>query len=239
MLYCKKESTNKPLVIISHGAGNDKYEGSNLALNLALQDYCVICFDADKHGERNDGSAKSVSSHSSFTEIMTSVIKQNANDINALVNHCKKDDRIDQSRIAMLGISMGAMSIFYTLTKNKDIKVAVPIIGSPDFVGLEKYALEANSANKVLSEDEKLGIKYMEEIDPYLYLIESENRPMLIMNGEKDDWVPANFSKRFYDKVKGRYEKNNTQIEFFLSNESHYFSNGMRDHTIKWLNKNL
>lgn len=239
LFYCKKESINKPLVIISHGAGNDKYEGSNLALNLALQGYCVICFDADKHGERDDGSTQNASSHSSFTKIMAHVIKQSSEDIKLLINSCKLDDRVDQSRIALVGISMGAMSTFYTLTKNQDIKVAIPIIGSPDFVGLEKYALEANSANKVLSQDEKIGIKYMKDIDPYLYLIKNENRPMLIMNGEKDDWVPANFSEGFYDKIRQKYEQNNTQLDFFLSDESHYFSNGMRDHTIKWLNENL
>lgn len=239
LFFCEKESINKPLVIIAHGAGNDKYEGSNLALNLAIQGYCVICFDADKHGERDDGSAKNASGYSSFTKIMAHVIKQSSDDISQLINNHQSDDRVDQSRIALVGISMGAMSTFYTLTKNQDIKVAVPIIGSPDFLGLERYTLEANSNSKVLSEDEKVGIKYMKDINPYSYLIENEKRPMLIMNGEKDDWVPAGFSKAFYDEVKKKYELNQTKIDFFLSDESHYFSNDMRDHAIKWLNENL
>ncbi|WP_412767912.1 alpha/beta hydrolase family protein, partial [Vibrio anguillarum] len=104
---------------------------------------------------------------------------------------------------------MGAMSTFYSLTQNQLIKVAVPILGSPDFVGLEKFALQADSVNKILSHDEKLAIRHMAEIDPCLYLIENETRPMLIINGEKDDWVPANFAKDFYEKVKSRYDKNN------------------------------
>lgn len=239
LFYCKKESVNQPLVIICHGWDNDKYEGSNLALNLSLQGYSVICFDADKHGERHDGNAQNFSCHSDFIKRMTGVIKQNSADINTLVDHYQEDIRIDPSRIAVVGISMGAMSTFYSLTKNKHIKVAVPIIGSPDFVGLEKYALEADSVNKILSEDEKLAIKYMAEIDPCLYLIENETRPMLIINGEKDDWVPANFAKGFYEKIKSKYARNNIEIEFILADESHYFSNDMRDHTIKWLNENL
>ncbi|KYN82973.1 hydrolase [Vibrio cidicii] len=239
LLYCKKESVNNPLVIICHGWGNDKYEGSNLALNLALQGYSVICFDADKHGERDDGNAQNVSSHSSFIKRMTGVIKQNSDDINTLIEYYQEDIRIDRSRIAVVGISMGAMSTFYSLTQNQLIKVAVPILGSPDFVGLEKFALEADSVNKILSDDEELAIRHMAEIDPCLYLIENESRPMLIINGEKDDWVPANFAKDFYEKMKSKYDKNNTEIEFNLADESHYFSNDMRDHTIKWLNKNL
>ncbi|WP_188047584.1 alpha/beta hydrolase family protein [Vibrio vulnificus] len=239
LFYCKKESINEPLVIIAHGAGNDKYEGSNLALNLALQGYCVMCFDAFEHGERYDSSAQNTSSHSSFNKSAAHVIKQSSDDIKLLINSYKLDDRVDQSRIALVGISMGAMSTFYTLTKNQDIKVAISILGSPDFVGLEMYTLEDNSTKKVLSQDEKNGIKYMEDIDPYLYLIRNENRPMLIINGEKDDWVPAHFSEGFYKKIRAKYEKNNTQLDFFLYDESHYFSNDMRDHTIKWLNENL
>lgn len=239
LLYCKKESVNNPLVIICHGWSNDKYEGSNLALKLALQGYAVICFDADKHGERDDGNALDVGSHSDFAKTMTGVIKQNSDDINTLIEYYQEDTRIDPSRVAVVGISMGAMSTFYSLTKNERIKVAVPIIGSPDFVGLEKFVLEADSVNKALSDDEKLAIRYMAEIDPYLYLIENESRPMLIINGEKDDWVPASFSKGFYEKMKSKYDKNNTEIEFSLVDESHYFSNDMRDHAIQWLNKNL
>ncbi|MDA0120407.1 alpha/beta hydrolase family protein [Vibrio sp. T11.5] len=239
LLYAQKESVNNPLVIICHGWNNDKYEGSNLALNLALQGYSVICFDADKHGERDDGNAQNVTTHSDFSKRMVGVIKQNSDDIHTLIEHYQEDSRIDPSRIAVVGISMGAMSTFYSLAQNKRIKVAVPVLGSPDFVGLEKFALETDSVKKPLGDDEKLAIQYMADIDPCLYLIENEHRPMLIINGAKDDWVPANFAQNFYEKLKTRYANNNTEIEFKLADESHYFSNHMRDHTIKWLKKNL
>ena len=239
LLYSNKELLKSPLVIICHGWNNDKYEGSNLALNLALQGYSVICFDSDSHGERNDGNAQSMGSHSRFIKRVTQVIKQNANDIDTLIKHYQEDIRIDPSRIALVGISVGAMSTFYSLTQNNQIKVAVPILGSPDFVGLEKFALKADSDNKTFNEDEKLAIRYMKEIDPCLYLLENESRPMLIINGERDDWVPAKFAKDFFETVKSKYDKNNTEIAFNLADESHYFSNDMRDHTICWLNKHL
>ncbi|MCG9552573.1 prolyl oligopeptidase family serine peptidase [Vibrio sp. Isolate31] len=239
LLYSNKEWVKSPLVIICHGWNNDKYEGSNLVLNLALQGYSVICFDSDSHGERNDGNAQSMDSHSRFIKRVTQVIKQNANDIDTLIKHYQEDIRIDPSRIALVGISMGAMSTFYSLTQNNQIKAAVPILGSPDFVGLEMFALEAGSASKVLSDDEKRAIQYMAEIDPYLHLVNNESRAMLLINGRKDDWVPSNFAEKFYKSVRSKYGNANTEIEFYLADESHYFPNDMRDHTIRWLNKHL
>ncbi|WP_435247050.1 alpha/beta hydrolase family protein [Vibrio sp. nBUS_14] len=177
-----------------------------------------------------DSRYKLVTAHSSIIRF-----KAPLNDAQQL----QEDIRIDPSRIALVGISMGALSTFYSLTQNNQIKVAVPILGSPDFVGLEKFALKADSDNKTFNEDEKLAIRYMKEIDPCLYLLENESRPMLIINGERDDWVPAKFAKDFFEKVKSKYDKNNTEIAFNLADESHYFSNDMRDHTICWLNKHL
>src|SRR5690606_9604230 len=136
-----------------------------------------------KPGERDDGKAQNVSSDSRFIKRMTGVIKQNSDDINTLIDHYQEEILIDRSTIAVVGISMGAMSTFYSLTQHQLIKVAVPILGSPDFVGLEKFALQADSVNKILSHDEKLAIRHMAEIDPCLYLIENETRPMLIING--------------------------------------------------------
>ncbi|MGT0149166.1 hypothetical protein ACT691_03500 [Vibrio metschnikovii] len=68
----------------------------------------------DKHGERDDGNAQNISSHSSFIKRMTGIIKQNSDDINTLIDHYHKDIRIDRSRIAVVGISIGAMSTFYS-----------------------------------------------------------------------------------------------------------------------------
>jgi len=204
------------------------------ALKLAFNNFNVVCFDSVLHGERNELQAQEFRNLSFFEE-MKYVIQSNLKDFGKLLAHLKSDERVDDSRVGLVGISLGALSAFYSLSQSSEICAIVSMLGSPNFSGLEQYTSKAMDENG----DSNIPTQVLFEIDPYRKLLKNEIRPMLLINGKNDDWIPSRFSESFYNQIKSRYEGSNLTIELFLSDEGHFVSNEMRERTVSWLQSNL
>ncbi|QNO14268.1 alpha/beta hydrolase [Alkalicella caledoniensis] len=239
MIFYKEDGKKLPLVIICHGFNCDKYTSATMAIKLAEKGFCAITFDSSKHGERYDGFLDNITCDADFGTALYSIIRDTYTDISIIVNGMSNDPRIDTSKIGLTGGSMGAMATYYALTKSRDIKVAVPIIGTPDFVSSLMYGMEKEDECQFASPEEKKVLEFVKELDPYQHLIENENRPLLIINASKDDDVPPQRSIDFYNEIKVRYEKEGIPIEQFIADEFHFMSQEMIDKAVDWFEKYL
>ena len=239
MLFYKADFKKIPLVIIAHGFNNNKYEGSDLAIRLAENGIGAITFDLYKQGQRYDGFLENVTCDAEFGYQIFNILKESYNDIKKLINLFKNDSRIDGNRLGLAGISLGAKLCYYSLANNKDIKVAVPILGSPKFKESLIYSMEKENESDFIDTEEKELLEFVKKMDPYEYLVQNESRELLIINASKDDDVPAKFAIDFYDEIQSKYKENNTAIELFVADEFHYVSNEMKDKTIDWFKKYL
>jgi dienelactone hydrolase len=239
MLFHEEGTVNLPLVIICHGYDNDRFEGASYALKLASEGIASLCFDMAKQGERYDGFIDNITCDADFGKALFTIIEESYDDIETLMEHFSKDDRIDGDRIAISGISHGANLCFYALKKNKRLKASVPILGSPNFTDLITYSMEKESQDQFIDSKEVELLDYIKGLDPYDYLINEEIRPMLVINGEKDDDVPAKFSKEFHQKILLKSKDESSPVELFIADEHHYVSREMIAKAIEWLKNNL
>ncbi|QVK18375.1 alpha/beta hydrolase [Mycoplasmatota bacterium] len=239
LLYYLENSKNCPLVIMGHGFNNDKYEGSDIAIKLASKEVCVLSFDLYKQGERYDGFLDKVKSDAEFGYTLFNIIKKSNEDLLKLIDFFKQDDKVDASKIGMLGFSLGANLCFYSFANNKDLKFAVPILGSPDFTNLLIYSMEKENESDFKTQEEIKLLEFIKGIDPYDNLVQNENRHLFIINGTKDDDVPSRFSENFYQEIKKRYDLNDSKVELLITDDNHYVSNEMKDNAIEWIINNI
>jgi dienelactone hydrolase len=239
MLFYEEGAVNLPLVIIGHGYDNDMYEGTSYALKLANEGIAALCFTMAKQGERYDGFMDNITCDADFGKALFTIIEESYDDLETLMDHFSKDERIDGDRIAISGLSHGANLCYYALKKNKRLKAAVPILGSPNFTELIIYSMDKESQEQFTDSKEIELLDYIKALDPYDYLINDEKRPMLLINGEKDDNIPAKFSKEFHQKVTLNSKNGASPVELFIADEFHYVSREMIERAIEWFRNKL
>lgn len=110
--------------------------GSNVALQLVQKGFNVLTYDLSEHGDRYSGFMEQVESDSDMGMAMLRFIE-----------HFRKHPLVSSNKIGLISFSLGAMLTYYALTKNKEIKAAVPMIGTPNFDQTMIYGMEKKSVD--------------------------------------------------------------------------------------------
>jgi uncharacterized protein len=238
--YTKAEGTTKrPLVIYSHGFNCNQYSGASLALQLAQKGVSVVTYDLSEHGARYNGFMERIESDTDIGNSIFRILESSYSDLETLIEHFSEDPRIDASRIGITGGSLGAKICYYALTRNRSVKVAVPIIGSPNFVEQIIYSMEKENEQQFETPAELALLETAKRLDPLESLVATENRPLLMINASKDDDVPYRYAEGLYERLKERYEQSRTPLEFYVAEEFHFFSDEMIERAIGWFEKYL
>lgn len=227
LLFYEESSENNPLVLIIHGFGNDKYEGTKVAIRLSQKGFSVICMDIDKHGERYDGYMEKVDSDASFGKALFTILENTYDDICKLLIGIRNHKSVDNTKVGLIGISHGANICNYYISKN-DIASCVSILGTPDFVNQIVYSMEKESVDDFDSEEEREMLGFISSLNPYEKLKIRET-PLLMINASKDDNVPHKFSESLVKECVDERD-----VEFILEDEFHFVSDSMIDKAIEW-----
>lgn len=237
LLFYKEGTSNLPLIMIVHGFGNDKYEGAKLALKLSEVGFAVLCFDIDRHGARYNGFMDHLDNDVALGKELFTVVENTYLDIEKLLRALSDNDRLDINRLGIVGLSIGANIANYGLGRLKNLKACVSLLGSPNFEELLVYCMEKDSVKDFITDEEKNLLTYVQSLDPKDCILNTETPcPWLMINGSKDDNVPAAFAVNFYETYKDMYR---SDIESIVEDEFHYVSDSMIGKTVEWLMKYL
>lgn len=227
LLFYEESSENNPLVMIIHGFGNDKFEGTQIALKLSMKGFSVLTMDIDKHGERYDGFLEKIDSDASFGKALFNVLVNTCDDIDLLLREIKSHKSVDTKKFGLIGISHGANICNYYISKN-DIESCVSILGTPNFVDQIVYSMEKESVNDFESAEEKEILEFVTKLNPYEKL-KTQQTSLLMINALKDDDVPYKFSEALF--IECAEERD---INFILEDEFHFVSDRMIDKAVEW-----
>ncbi|MBU3114747.1 alpha/beta hydrolase family protein [Clostridium lacusfryxellense] len=236
VLYCYPKSDKPlPVVIFAHGMFGDKIIDLHRGIVLAQEGFFVVLADARFHGERivenysqyfyeND----KVVNCKKFLE----VIKGTSEDISKVIDNLKDDRRVDLNRIGMSGISMGGYVTFLTLANDDRIKVAAPMLSSPDWV-FNTEKIEQDKYDEELKEI----IKINNPINNYKRIA---SIPLLIQNAIDDPTISINGVRQLIQTI----NKDHSEIEQKYSlieypNIGHEVPDIMIDRIIQWFKKYL
>lgn len=238
ILFYDESVIKQPLMIIAHGFNNDKFEGMKYALKLAQEGVSTLCLDLSRQGDRYDGFMEHIKSDLDFGNILFSTLEESSEDIEKIIDLIKGRKQFDSKRIGITGISHGANLSYYMLKKNSRIKLAVPILGAPNFEELLAYSME-KELEEFLSDKEKELLDFVRRLNPKIHIDKQETRPLFMINGKNDEDIPCSFAKMMYESIKERYQKNNGCLAMLITEDGHHLSDEMIDSAIEWIKINL
>lgn len=110
--YQRPDGERPPVVVVAHGYSGDRAIMSPLARSLAEAGYAVVSFDFRGHGSDTRRFAGDI-----------------VEDVEAVIDHVERSPLVDDSRLALVGHSMGAGAVLEAATLDRRVKAVVPISG--------------------------------------------------------------------------------------------------------------
>ncbi len=192
-----------PVVILLHGYGGDKEDLIEAAGPLAQRGYAAASIDAQYHGERRREGRNMYSADSNMT---INAFVQTVVDVRRLIDHLETRDDVDASRIGLVGASMGAL--LGTIVSGVEERIDVPVLvvggGNMSIMLAESQLSRVIEIRALLEEEgrtvEEVAVE-LECIDPINFVANISPRPLLMINGLKDDIVPVASNRALYAKA--------------------------------------
>lgn len=192
-----------PVVILLHGYGGDKEDLIEAAGPLAERGYAAASIDAQYHGERKKEGMNMYSADSNMT---IDAFVQTVADVRRLIDHLETRDDVDASRIGLVGASMGAL--LGTIVAGVEDRIDVPILvvggGNMSILLAESQLSKVIEIRELLEEEgrtvEEVAAE-LECIDPINFVANISPRPLLMINGLKDDIVPVASNRALYARA--------------------------------------
>lgn len=211
--------TAGPLVIVQHGYTGNKESVLTLGLQIAGRGYRVILPDARLHGERRTQDFEARFG-ADFERTFLEVIEGTAEDVSKLI------DAFADGPVGMVGISMGGFITHLTLTQDKRIEVAVPLIGSPSFWAPVRFSPEEAAR--------------LAEIDPAAHPEWYPPCAVLMQNGALDELVPIGPTYEMAARLQPYYADTPERLQFITYPDvAHDVTPEMVAATLKWLERFL
>jgi uncharacterized protein len=193
-----------PVIFFMHWLQSDKSLADIFAPDWAKYGYAVLAIDGIWKGERSKPGRSILE-----TEIKDTLwnLTQQVIDCRRGVDFLETRDDIDISRLGYFGISMGAMTGAITTAVDERFKVVVLADGAGDFSVVFKQAslpevqgIVKEIEAKGYSLDEAFNI--LKPVDPVEYVGHISPRPLLMINGKKDEILPYDAMVAFHETAK-------------------------------------
>ncbi len=238
ILICSNQSGEaKPLVICSHGLTSSKEFWKEYLRELAQLGYYAVAVDNRLHGQREGSDYNTLFSDEGrldFNSVFKAV-KETADDIVKVIDYFSAKSEIENTRIAMMGVSMGGFTTYRATVLDKRIKVAIPIISSPVWGDLpENYP--ANEEPHIIASLKHLSKQYA----PSNFIDKFYPTALLMQVGGDDKHFDLNKLKQFYQDIKQEYENALHKVDLIVYDGiEHEFVKAMWDNAKSWLNRFL
>jgi len=247
----------RPLVIYLHTLNGSKEEALELGCRFAAEGMVFAAFDAWMHGERYDPRREEVlqPEHQFYPDatrldeyvLTLQISAQSARDTAALLGHFGGDARVDRERAAVLGVSMGAFAAFQAAARVPGIQAAVAALGHPALAeSWENLILEVASQAEWSEQVERARphtaevAAWMRSIDPVERIRSFAPRPLLMLNGDVDPFVPKIYSVRLFHALRPLYAARPEALRLrILDGVGHAFSPGMQTAALDWIRQAL
>lgn len=251
----------RPAVLTLHGTRGRKEGMTPWLCELARHGFVACATDARWHGEL----AKADYEEAIITAYRTGKghpwLYETVTDTIRALDYLQSRADVDGDRLGLMGISMGGMNTWLTAAADPRVKVAVPCIGVTSFA----YQLESGrfrartdtlpkfhqAVAAALGEPEvnarvvreawsKVLPGILDRFDCPQMLTAIAPRPLLILNGEKDERCPLEGVQKCYAAAEGAYKSQNAEERLKLdvaANTGHAVTPAQRDLALHWFER--
>ena len=238
-VYESDVKEKRPVILMLHGSGSRKENFLVMAYDCVKNGFFVTLFDAYGYGDLKDSRHQMEPGFNK--ENIDNLLKdytETSKYINIVANSYEDNEYVDSNRVALIGVSMGAHTIYYNILKERSpkIKVAVPIIGSPTWVSFVRSNIALMSTNNIeIAETDIIKAEeYMKAIEPLNFSSNLANFPLLMINGIKDEIIPINVVRKSFIKLQEDYI-DKQKIKSIEYDVGHTYTWEMLQETYKWI----
>mgnify|MGYP001352773262 CR=1 FL=1 len=188
-----------PCVIVLHGSGGSKKDFEVIYEYFVTRGFAVLAPDTAFHGDRQ---IESFDVFGADWYQYRNMIVQTVVDLQRGVDWLNTRSEIHPDRIGYFGISQGSFigSVFCAIEKR--IRAVILMIGGADYDVILRHSEVPNvSVMRNLGDDAQLDevARTLQPIDPKNYVGAISPRPVLLMNGEKDQLISLEGGKRMQE----------------------------------------
>ncbi|MEK7173099.1 MAG: alpha/beta fold hydrolase [Patescibacteria group bacterium] len=199
VLTLPKYTTNVPAVIICHGFAKTKSDRKFVELSRFLADkgLASLRFDFSGHGE----------SEGDFEKL---TLQKEATDLACAFSFLSKQKRINSSKIAIIGHSLGAAAAVLFQAQCQKVNTLILLAPALQLKELlqnrySKKQIELCQKEKYIDTSRgRVGVGYL--IDAMAFdwreTIEKIASPVLIIHGQKDNDIPLKYSRELLKAIK-------------------------------------
>jgi len=232
LAFPKTGSSPYPCILMLHGldgGGKSRWWNGDSVIDLAVREviltsgYAILALDAQYEGERkanNDyASAMEFIKHGWYHKLREMLVESTV-DYRRALDYLETRNEIDTSRIGVFGYSMGGMMTFFLTGTDSRIKASVaavtPLMGKKTPLEISEYANHQLSA-----------------ITPRNYTRAINNRPFLMLMGEKDFYYTVDEAQQLFDLI-------NSQTKgLIFYNSGHHLPIEYAEEVVRWFNNHL
>jgi dienelactone hydrolase len=254
----------RPAVIAAHGTGGKKEDELPLLRALARKGFVAVAIDARYHGERGSPADYNAAIARAFERGDGSehpLYWDTVWDLMRLVDVLQARRDVDGERIGLVGFSKGGIETYFTAAADVRIACAVPCIGVQSFkwaveheqwqgrVGTVRKSFDAAARfDGVDHPDAAFVRRFYQRVVPgidgefdgpkILPLIAP--RPLLIINGDRDDKTPLDGVALAAGAARSAYLAAGAEDRFkriVESNTGHAVTKEAREEAVAWLAK--
>ncbi len=221
-----------PAILYYHGWSSNKENQRFKAIIMASFGYIVVVPDALHHGERNPIEYNEENLEKYFWDIVINSVQESKK----LIARMSGNNLIDPDKMGVMGHSMGGFTAAGVFVENKNLNCLVNINGSSAWGDFNRLFIEKNDKAPVSFQDETKLARF----DPVNNKEKLNLRPVLLLHGDSDTFVPIDSQRIFYKKIAPLYEQNPEKLKLVeVPAMNHYISTGMLEEGIRWFDKYL
>jgi fermentation-respiration switch protein FrsA (DUF1100 family) len=247
-----------PLVFYIPGYTSGKESGLGLGYQLARAGCAFAAIDPLWHGERFDprllaaaepalGGVYPPETGLDVGRTFYQVISQCRDDVTALLAHFAGDARLDVTRCAVTGPSMGGYASYLIFADLPQMLAAVPMIGIPTFTRrwtdlLDECAYSNPDWAAALAQVQEQAQQHTAAIaafDPTNKLLAAAPRALLMMNCDFDSDQPKHYAIEFYRQLRGAYAACPDRLRLAIYPAGHTVTPDMERDAVAWLTQHL
>lgn len=196
-----KEKTDKTIVFY-HGWGSNNERQIFRANIFASYGYRVVLPEARYHGERNDLDLDYGDKEIEAKYILK-VIMHNIEEAPSIFNFL--EEKYPESKIAVGGHSMGAITAGGLYAFKKDLKMAFIFNGVNNWEKLVDSVNKIKNQDKIKEEEFRIN-EFFLDMDPMKSPEIFKDRPLVLYNGEDDDVIDPSGQESFAREIEKVYK---------------------------------
>lgn len=227
------EERRVPLVIFYHGYTGEKEFDLHYAYRLAEIGYRVILPDALYHGERR-GNLSFQQRELMFWEIVINSIHE----LEKIVNTFVTKGLANLNRVAVGGVSMGAITALGAAKHYKWLNVVASLMGTPSYVEFASLQIETlNSQQRNIFNEQEASEKLLllEQYDLLKNIDVTRGKKLFLWHGKQDTVVPIDGVEKLAKQL-----TNKEDVTVYVDqNAGHSVTKEAMDHFYHWMKDKL